>query len=346
MFARHRHLHRQLGFSIAELMISMTIGLLILVGMVTLFVNNTKAQNEIEKANRQIENGRFGIQVLGGDLRNAGYYGEFDPTELAAPAALVDPCSTDLDTIKTGLPLPVQGYDNGADKPTCLTDVKSGTDIVVVRHTATCVAGVGLCPDVSVSGPFFQASSCGNASELGSGSVATYYAMDLTGTTLDLHDRTCTATAGSGTVAPIRRYMSHIYYVANNDVSGDGIPTLKRAELNVVGGALTITVVPLVEGIENLQIEYGLDSGAVGQTASYSAAPASVAEWQSVVAVKLNILARNLETTQGHTDNRDYTLGLTADGSANTVSATGDAYKRHVFQSTIVLPNPTGRRTP
>ncbi len=346
MFPRSFSLPRQRGFSIAELMIAMTIGLLILVGMGTLFVNNTKAQNEIEKANRQIENGRFGIQVLGGDLRNAGYYGEFDPTSLAAPATLVDPCSLDMDDIKLGLTLPVQGYDNGSGAPSCLTDVKTGTDIVVVRHTATCVAGVGICSALGVSGPFFQAASCNNSSELGSGTVTDHYAMDLDGSTLDRHDLSCTATAGTGALAPIRRYLTHIYYVANNDVGSDGIPTLKRAELNVVSGALAITVVPLIEGIENLQLEYGLDSGAIGTTASYSAAPASVAEWQSVVAVKLNILARNLEATQGYVDSREYVLGLKADGDENRVGAASDGYKRHVFQSTVVLPNPTGRRTP
>lgn len=338
-------MRRQAGFSIAELMISVAIGLLILAGMATLFVNNSKAQDEIEKANRQIENGRFAIQLLSGDLRNAGYFGEFDPTELTAPVALVDPCATDLDDIKPGMSLPVQAYDDGSGKPSCLADVKTGTDVLVVRHTATCVAGVGTCAALGVSGPFFQASTCNNLSELGSGSVANYYAMDIDGSTLALHDRTCDATAGSGAVAPIRRYLSHIYYIANNDNSGDGIPTLKRAELNVVNGALAITVVPLVEGIENMQLEYGLDSAVTGSPASYNAAPATVAEWQSVVAVKLNILARNLQPTNGHTDSRSYVLGRKADGTDNTVAAANDGYKRHVFQSTIVLPNPTGRRT-
>lgn len=346
MFPRSLPARRQRGFSIVELMISMTIGLLILMGMTTLFVNNSQAQNEIEKANRQIENGRFGIQVMAGDLRNAGYYGEFDPIALTAPAALVDPCSVDMDDIRLGLTLPVQGYDNGSDAPSCLQDVKSGTDIVAVRHTATCVAGVGTCSALGVSGPFFQASTCNNTSELGSATVTDHYAIDLDGSTLDRHDRTCTATAGSGALAPIRRYLTHIYYVANNDVSGDGIPTLKRAELNVDNGELVITVSPLIEGIENIQLEYGLDSAATGSTASYSAAPSTVAQWQSVVSVKLNILARNLEATSGHVDNRDYVLGRKADGTDNTVGATSDAYKRHVFQSTIVLPNPAGRRTP
>ncbi len=347
MTQRSFQVQRQAGFSLAELMISVTIGLLILTGMVTLFVNNNKAQGEIEKSNRQIENGRFGIQVLTGDLRNAGYFAEFDPTQLPVPVALVDPCSTVLDTVKTSMTLPVQGYDNGTNKPSCLTDVKTGTDIVVIRHTSTCIAGVGICPAVGVSGPFFQASTCSNQYELGSADINNWYAMDLDGSTLtNLHDRTCDATANSGTVAPIRRFISNIYFVANNDNPGDGIPTLKRAELGVTDGQLTITVVPLVEGIENLQLEYGIDSNNNGSPASYSAAPVGVAQWQQVVSVKLNILARNIEKTPGYTDSRKYVMGSKSDGSVNEIAAAGDSYKRHVFQSTIVLPNPAGRRAP
>ncbi|MFT5643530.1 MAG: type IV pilus assembly protein PilW, partial [Janthinobacterium sp.] len=100
------------GFSLVELMVSMTISLLIFAGMTTLLVNNSKAQGEIEKANRQIENGRYAVQLLTGDLRHAGYYGQFDPTVLTLPDALPDPCATTLSELKAALPLHVQGSDN------------------------------------------------------------------------------------------------------------------------------------------------------------------------------------------------------------------------------------------
>ena len=127
-------------------MIAVAIGLLILAGMTTLFVSNSKAQTEIEKANRQVENGRYAVSLLAGDLRNAGYYGEFDPTELATPAPLPDPCALTIAALKDGLPLHVQGYDNAAASVlSCLTDVKAGTDVLVLRHARTCVAGAANC---------------------------------------------------------------------------------------------------------------------------------------------------------------------------------------------------------
>jgi type IV pilus assembly protein PilW len=59
---------------------------------------------------------------------------------------------------------------------------------------------------------------------------------------------------------------------------------------------------------------------------------------ENVVAVKLHVLARNLEPTAGHVDAKSYTLGPLA------VAAADDAYKRHVFSTTVRLVNPSSRR--
>jgi type IV pilus assembly protein PilW len=336
------------GFTLVELMIAVTIGLLILAGMTSLFVRNSRSQAEIEKANRQIENGRYAIDALTGDLRNAGFYGEFDPTPLASPSALPDPCASSLAAIRAALPMHVQGYDSGALVPGCVQDQRAGTDVLVVRHTRTCVSGEGDCDEAGIAGPMFQASLCNNGSELDSGDLSNYYALDTDTSKLNRHRRDCT------TIAPSRRYLTHIYFVANNDEPGDGIPTLKRAELRVVDGTLQFVRVPLVEGIDNLQLEYGIDTNNDGKADLFSSDPAAangcsdatcaVTNWRNVVTVKLNLLARNTEASQGYQDTRKYVLGHKADGSDNQVGPANDHYKRHVFQSQVPLPNPVGRK--
>jgi type IV pilus assembly protein PilW len=60
--------------------------------------------------------------------------------------------------------------------------------------------------------------------------------------------------------------------------------------------------------------------------------------------VKINVLARSTEPTKGYKDTKTYDMGMNADGTANTSTATEDQYKRHVFQSLAALPNPAGRR--
>jgi type IV pilus assembly protein PilW len=347
---------RAAGFTIPELLVAVAIGLVILAGMTTMFVNNSRAQAEIEKANRQTENGRYAIDLLTADLRNAGFYGELDPTAEPTPAAVPDPCAVTLAALRAALPLHVQGYDGAATLPSCIGDVRANTDVLVVRRTSTCVTGDPVCDTGDLAGPQFQASLCNNASELDSGNPADFYALDVVTTNLTRHRRDCTAVAGTGTLAVTRRYLTHIYFVANNDKPDDGIPTLKRAELRIEGGAMRFVTVPLAEGVDNLQLEYGIDTSNDGVADLFAAEPdhanacvqpdCAAANWRNVVSARLNLLSRSTVPTQGYVDRKAYTLGGAADGSANVVAAANDGYKRHVFQTQVVLANPAGRKQP
>lgn len=323
------------GFSLVELMVAITIGLLVIAGLVTLFVNNSNARNEIERANRQIESGRYAMELLTQDLRNAGYFAEFNPQVLPLPAAVPNPCvvvvndpDPAIEDLNAVFPLHTQGIDNvTADStPACLSDVKLGTDILVIRRVATCVAGTVNC-DKPVGVPYFQASTCNDANELAAGDKTKHYALDTDLAKLDRHKRDCIKSP-PGTLADIHRYRTDIYFVANNNEAGDGVPTLKRAEL----GAGAFTIARLVEGIDNMQIDFGLDPAA-----------ATPADWQAVTNLKLHLLAKNFERTAGFIDDKVYTLGLKPDGAANTVGPFNDAFKRHVFQSSVTLMNPAGR---
>lgn len=355
---------RQQGFTLVELMVAIAIGLLMLAGLSTLFAGNNNSQMEIERANRQVENGRYAMQVISGDLRNAGYFGEFDATGYS-PATLPDPCATTVAGITAAIPLAVQGYDNvTASTLGCLSTagVKAGTDIVVVRHTQTCVVGAADCEPASAGGPFFQASLCNNSFELNGESITGKYQVGTSATGLTLHKRDCSADGTTGTVADLRRLLTHIYFIANSSVDGDNIPTLKRAEIVSSGNTISVSIVPLAEGIENMQIEYGIQnpadddavpSAADGVADVYTAsvpgafacadAVCGLKNWNHVVSLKVNLLARTLSPSLGYTDTKTYNLGMKADGTANVIAAANDKYKRHVFTQMVGLPNVAGR---
>lgn len=328
------------GFSLVELMIAITIGLFITAGLTAVFVSNSRTQGEIERANRQIENGRYAMHMLTEDLRLAGFYGEFDPTILATPAAVPDPCLTLPADLKDAMPLHVQGYDGDIAGPSlgCLGDVRSGTDILVVRRVNTCFVGSAECDAVAAGAPYFQASLCNGATELASGDSTKFYALDTDTDNLTRTKRDC------ATLADFRRYRTHIYFIANNGSADDGIPTLKRAELGASGGVTSFSIVPLVEGIENLQLEYGVDADNNGSPETYTTLPATVEDWRGVVGVRLNLLARSTDRSPGYTDSKTYNLGLKADGTANTVGPFEDSVKRHAYQTFVKLGNPAGRR--
>ena len=100
-----------------------------------------------------------------------------------------------------------------------------------------------------------------------------------------------------------------------------------------------MTMVSLVEGIENLQVDYGVDTDNNGiPNGNYLTTTATIADWANVVAVRINVLARNLESTPGFTDAKTYDMGV---GGASTP---GGAFKRHVYNAVIRLVNPESRK--
>jgi len=330
----------QRGLSLVELMVAITISLLVLTALSAIFISSTRSRNEMQKSTQQQESGRYAAELLADNLKMAGYLAEFDASPLATPAVLPDPCATTIANLLTALPLHVQGVNDAAESPSCLSDVKEGTDIVVVRRASTCVAGVAGCAAFVDGEPYFQASLCtpndGSGAELAhaistdADYAAYHFALSTSAGDFTRHKTSCVATD----FAAIQRYFVHIYFIANNNESGDGIPTLKRAEL----GAGAFSIVPLVDGIENMQVEYGVDSNGDGVPNAYTSAPASTADWRNVMAARVHLLARNTTSSQGYTDSRVYTLG------DKEVSAPNDGYKRHVYSTTAQFVNPSWRR--
>ncbi len=344
-----RATHR--GMSLVELMVAIAIGALIVAAMAVLFANNSRSRSETERGSRQMENGRYALEVLRNDLFHAGYYGELDPAGLLAAGVLTtttpNPCATDIASIQSAMAVYVQGYDDvAATTLTCLNDVKAGTDVVVIRRTSGCVVGAAGCTGVPAGAAVFQTSSCSSATELGSANIANHYRLDTDATVFTLKKRDCT------TVAPTRRYVLRIYYVANNDRAGDGVPTLKLAEL----GAGAFSTSSLVQGVENLQVEYGLDTDGNGDADVYTAnpelylgcgpatSPTCVGRWTSVVSAKVFVLTRSIDASPGYVDAKTYVLGRKANGDANEFSGLDPGYKRRVFQEVVRLQNPSGRR--
>lgn len=373
----------QRGVSLIELMIAITISLIILVALSYLFVNNSQSTKAVERANQQIENGRYAMQTLNDDLQMAGYWAEFSigaavqagrivPPPLPPPPApqvqsLPDPCAgipaapSPQSPSPTESPSPstqaqlnmlwamsfaVQGYDQGAGLNCStgnITDIAPNTDILVVRRVSGCVAGSTDCA-VQTGAPYFQASSCNDSAELNSAYITDQYRLDTNTANLDRTQRDCT------TAADKHQFLTYIYYVANNDQAGDGIPTLKRYEIG------TGTAVSIAQGVQDMQIEYGIDTNGDGVPDKYDADPVNdstspscgattpcVSNFQNTMALQIYLLVRNPTSTTGYKDIKAYNLGLDAAGSAYVDGPYNDNYKRHVYSSTIRLINPSIR---
>jgi type IV pilus assembly protein PilW len=326
---------QQSGLSLVELMVAITIGMLVVAALLALYLNITRTNNEMAKANRQIENGRFAIQILQNDLSHAGFWGELDYSiapapSYAIPTGIPDPCDPDMGAWTSAekdnlLAIPVQGYD-GALAACGVTGVLPSSNVLVVRHANTCANG-SACDGGLDTGPHIQVSNCRTDAV-----PEALYVIESSpaSSAFSLRNKSCLATD----TAVRRKIVTNIYYLATSN----GLPTLMRVAL--VNGAYT-TPQPLIEGIEAFQVEYGIDADGNGSTDSYvSCAPCNLIQLANVVSVKIHLLARNLEATPGYTDTKAYQLGA----APFAVPAADVGFKRHVFTTTIRLVNPSSRR--
>ena len=80
-----RTINRQAGVTLVELMISLLLGLLIAIGLATLFAQNKRSFYQNEDLARLMEDGRFALQELARDIGMAGFY-----AELSSPSWQVD----------------------------------------------------------------------------------------------------------------------------------------------------------------------------------------------------------------------------------------------------------------
>jgi len=367
---------RERGFSLVELMIASTIGLLILTAMISVFVSSMQSRNEVDKSSRQIENGRFAVEMLREDIQLAAFYGEFSPPPTITWTT-TDPCATILndmgfDSVAGTIPVGIYGYPDSvtsATQPSCLSNRKAATDILVIRRTSTTQLKIDANEDgtrdanvtnedgstgVSVAslgaGYYLQVSNCSDTP------TEAAYVLAKDPTQLVLHSVKPAGTPAScmsGGLAPIRQYFVRIFYIATcNDCSGagDGIPTLKMVELTSSSSACatdpatscgSMTTRPIAEGIENMQLEYGIDTNNDGTPDSYFTVPAA-ADWKNVTAVKVFLLARNTETSVDYTDTKTYSLA--SDGSTLTGAPFNDHYKRHAYTATARAINIANRR--
>lgn len=359
--------------TLIELMIAMTISLLIMTAVLTLYLNLRRTNDDMANTNALIENGRFAIQVLQEDLAHAGFWNgyipQFDDLTLTSlpgdvPSALPPVCSAfsawTAQDKTNAIGIVLQTY--SAVPAGCsgiVSHLAPNTDVVVIRHADTCSPGVGNCDALAAGKVYFQPSFCDNE-------TATPYVLDTTG--FVLHKRDCS------TLAERRKFVTDLYYVRDYAVTvGDGIPTLMRSQFDSSGGASPSNAlqaaVPLIEGVEAFRIELGVDnlsdSGAgvrYDQAVSWAdintktsptnrgdgapdgsfvhcgATSCTVDQLMNVVETKLYVLVRSRLASPGYSSDKTFSLGGASLGPFT------DSFKRHLFTSSATLVNVSRRR--
>ncbi len=329
------------GFSLIELMIAMTIGLIVLTVLATVFSQTSSGRTDLERITRLVENSRFAADIMTDDMHHAGFYGTFlpptdtiftDPSPCAWNTADVTQLGWRHTLVPPRYPAQVQGWDDpiaGLAPLACLPNRVPGTDVIAIRR----VSSRAVTPaQVTLTNVYVQASQCIND--------ATFLAVTNAAAAFTLRTAACDV----ANLAAIRRYFVRVYYVAscNECAPSDGIRTLKRME--VVDNVYR--VVSLAEGVEDLQFEYAFDTNDDGSPeqllTTVTASGAATDQWANVVAVRMHMLMRS--TDAGMT--AATTPGTFDLGPGHGAETCPNGFKCRLVSTTMRMNNVAGRREP
>lgn len=352
-------LTRQQGLSMIELMIAMVIGLVLTAAVLQVFVGSRVTYSTQSSLARLQENGRFSMEFLTRDIRQAGYQG--CSTNNSVANTMNDDGSGVFDFIDFSNPL--IGLDNvdgtqvyGGRSPI------AGSDVIVVKFADTdssctieshnptsatlkCESNhdydkgdVLIVSDCSHTGIFQQSNTNNN----GTVSTVVHNTGQSTpgnctkgfGMPID-----CSSTNGNDYTFPpgasVMKFQSYRYFVANNDF---GEPSLYRQGIGNTSNNLVFDgEIELVEGIENMQIYYGEDTDNNGTPNRYLPAGTAGLDMSDVTAVRVDLLVQSNQ--EGVVQGAQTLSYFRSASGALTTTSFSDGRLRKVFSTTVALRN-------
>ncbi|MBM2853678.1 MAG: hypothetical protein HW417_606 [Steroidobacteraceae bacterium] len=337
MNARSSSKHLQRGLSLIELMVAMSIGLFLLAGAVSVLGKGRDLYRTNDAAARLQETARYAMSTIEADLRMANYWGLMSradlvengptldlanipvvdpayalPADLSGYAATIDECG---DAWAVKLPAYIEGNNNGYgyDCPEFDTAVGSSDQLTVRRASAQIIDAGSL---AASAGQIKIQSSRMLGALFSGGALPVGYSL--------------------APQSESRAIVAHGYYVDQASEQDAGTPSLRRKQLGFVGGTPAILDQEIVPGVEDLQLEFGLDLDA-DQNADYFVPPGTaIAAGREIVAVRVWLLVRAEQPEFTFTDDRTYSYADRVGGAAYTPA---DNFRRVLVSKTIALRN-------
>jgi len=343
----------QKGLTLIELMIALVLGLLLVAGTIQVFIANKQTNRVTEAHSRLQDNARFALEILSRDIRSAGYSGcrAIEKMNVQVVADAPVPAKMSAQTMITG----TEGTSTAIVSAT-LGTVVTGTDTITIQRGTSC--GATLTGNTGASNGNIQVvypNSCNiNAEDIlmiadcedahifrasntpgtgGGTQTITHVENFNDGTHLCIDNESVgSGTCGTGNAklynydAELFTFTAVTYFIRNGT---NGTPALWSFDLTTDGA----TPLELVEGIENLQVEYGVDDGDDDIVDRYENAKTidDATEWDKVISARISILA---QTTDANLTTANQTL--TYNGASITIP---NGRLARVFTSTIGIRN-------
>ena len=319
----HRISRRERGLTLVEMMVALAIGSFLIIGAVQIYNQSRQAFVINESIARVQETAQFAMDTIEADLRMASNWGMTSrPLTIFGRAEQTDPnpkiLSVPLDCGEDWsleLTVPVDGFNNvhGLTCPPDSGNAQPQSDILTVRRAS--VDPVPLQPGrlqiqtTRVAGEIFD-----------DGIIPGNY------------------TAGDSAT---HNLMTSSYYVDANSALIPGVPTLRRMTLGVQGINSAVFDQEIAPGVENLQVQFGVDMNEDNTVDRYVNAGDQIynpfspgyAPGARVITARIWLVVRGIAVEPGVVDNTAYAPGDVNLGTFN------DNFRRIVVSKTVLLRN-------
>ncbi len=310
------------GLSLIELMVAMLISLLLMAGVIQIFSGTKNTFLAQEGNSRLQENARFALGRITTDISAAGYLGCLDSE---TPKGLfVNDLKSKLAGSIYDFSAPIFGTDGtGPGGSDTITIHKAGSDggIRVTKAMPSAVSPINLDSASQVYGSLKQfdllavgdcataavfmitndPSSSGGIIEHAAGVVATTGAnIGQENDTGDLQNRFGSELAS---VATATRVGTTTYEICNS-MSGNGTSLFQNSN----SCANRTESNELVEGVQDMQFLYGVDTDGTQGVDQYLRADEMLAgAWNQVVAVRMTLVLNTVQNVPGGMYNKSFT---------------------------------------
>jgi type IV pilus assembly protein PilW len=310
------------GVTLVELMVALSIGAFLMIGAVQVYNQSREAYVINESIARVQETAQFALDTIEADLRMASNWGQNSRGDA------VEGRSIDGDANPLGLPAPggcgatwaldltrpIIGSDNSytlACGPTGLA--QNNSDVITIRRASR-----------------DPAPADGNRLQIQTTRVQGELFVDT-----DIP-------AGFDPLASAtHNLLVNSYYVAATSDLIPGVPTLRRKSLTTMGGAPAIEDQEVAPGVENLQIQFGVDVDRDNSVDRYvnpgdpilNPTSGAFIPAARVLTARVWLVVRSVDREPGIIDERNYQPGNVNLGVPN------DDFRRMQVSKTILLRN-------
>jgi type IV pilus assembly protein PilW len=319
---------RQTGVTLVEIMVALAIGSFLMIGAVQVYNQSRLAYVINESIARVQETAHFAMDTVEADLRMASNWGRHsrgnaiegrslladnNPKALTVPVGATGSCGA---TWAFDLARPIAGGNNAYTlpcAPVAGAAAQANSDIVTARRAT--VAPTALQPGL------LQIQSTRIQGELFEDGVVPSTFDPAESETHDL--------------------LVNTYYVAADSALIPGVPTLRRKSLQSVGGGPAIVDQEVAPGVQNMQLQFGVDVDADNTVDRYvnpgdgilDPANAGFIPGSRVITARIWLIVRGVSPELGIQDNMNYAPGDIALGNFN------DGFRRIQVSKTILLRN-------